>query len=175
MKPAPRAMRTAMLETTWGAIRISTGSQGVHDCTLPHLAAGAARRPFRVLRLRLPPDADARLRRAAAFARAMVEGRDPGSCPRLDEAILFAPAPFRRAAWRALRGIPRGRTITYGELARRAGRPGAARAAGGACGANPLPLFVPCHRVTAANGQPGGFTGGLGWKRLLLAGEGVAL
>ena len=59
MKPAPRAVRTAMLETTWGAIRISTGPCGVCDCTLPRLAAGTARRPFRVLRLRLPPAADA--------------------------------------------------------------------------------------------------------------------
>ena len=175
MKPAPRAVRTAMLETTWGAIRISTGPCGVCDCTLPRLAAGTARRPFRVLRLRLPPAADAGLRRAAAFAQAMVAGRNPGSCPRLDAAVLQAPTSFRRTAWQALRRIPRGKTITYADLARRAGRPGAARAAGGACGANPLPLFVPCHRVTAANGQPGGFTGGLGWKRLLLAGEGVAL
>lgn len=175
MKPVSPVLRTALLETTWGVIRISAGPQGVCDCTLPRLAAAAARRPFRVLRLRLPPDAAAPLRRAVTFVRAMLEGRDPGGCPRLDESVLHAPPPFRRAAWRALRGIPRGTTITYGELARRAGRPGAARAAGGACGANPLPLFVPCHRVTAANGQPGGFTGGLDWKRLLLAGEGVAL
>lgn len=80
---------------------------------------------------------------------------------------------FRRAVWRALRALPRGRTATYGELARRAGNPRAARAAGTACGANPLPLFVPCHRAVAAGGRLGGFSSGLAWKRLLLSGEGA--
>ena len=71
----------------------------------------------------------------------------------------------------ALRRIPRGETITYGELAHRMGASHAARAVGSACGANPLPLFIPCHRVVAANGKLGGFSAGLGWKRFLLAKE----
>jgi len=94
----------------------------------------------------------------------------PGDLP-LD---LTAP-PFRSAAWTAMRTVPRGQVISYGELALRAGRPGAARAAGTACGANPLPIFVPCHRIVAAGGGLGGFGGGLDLKRELLAMEGVTL
>ena len=80
---------------------------------------------------------------------------------------------FQRAIWRAMQRIPRGRTMTYAELARRAGRPRASRAAGGACGANPLPLFVPCHRIVATGGGLGGFSGGLAWKVHLLRVEGA--
>jgi len=129
---------------------------------------------FRVLRARGLRRAEAGLRRAVDFARRTLEGRTPGRCPALDETALSGGVPeFRRAVWRALRALPRGRTATYGELARRAGNPRAARAAGSACGANPLPLFVPCHRAVAAGGRLGGFSSGLAWKRLLLSGEGA--
>ena len=61
----------------------------------------------------------------------------------------------------------------YSEVAKALGRPGATHAVGSACGANPIPVLVPCHRVLAANSKLGGFSGGLDWKRLLLAREGV--
>ncbi len=77
--------------------------------------------------------------------------------------------PFQQAAWRQLRAIPYGQTQSYQAVARALGRPGAARAVGGACHANPLLLFVPCHRVCAASGGLGGFALGLAAKRLLLA------
>jgi methylated-DNA-[protein]-cysteine S-methyltransferase len=80
---------------------------------------------------------------------------------------------FQRKVWAAIEKIPLGKTKTYGELAEQIGHPGASRAVGAACGANPLPLFVPCHRVLAANGKIGGFSGGLGVKKLLLRMEGV--
>ena len=80
---------------------------------------------------------------------------------------------FQRSVWRALRAIPYGQTISYGELARRVGNPRAARAVGLANGANPLPIVVPCHRVIGANGALTGFGGGLAIKRTLLALEGV--
>jgi methylated-DNA-[protein]-cysteine S-methyltransferase len=80
--------------------------------------------------------------------------------------------PFQRAVWRALRRIPYGEVRTYGWVARAIGRPGAARAVGGACGANPWPIVVPCHRVVASNGL-GGYSAGLEWKRLLLGIEGA--
>jgi O-6-methylguanine DNA methyltransferase len=80
---------------------------------------------------------------------------------------------FQRAVWDVLRAIAPGETLTYAELAAAAGRPGAARAAGGACGANPAALFVPCHRVVAAHGL-GGFGWGLGVKSALLAREAAA-
>ena len=75
---------------------------------------------------------------------------------------------FQRQVWSALQRIPYGETCTYGELARRLGREGAARAIGAANGANPLPLLIPCHRVVAAGGL-GGYSGGLELKRRLLA------
>jgi methylated-DNA-[protein]-cysteine S-methyltransferase len=81
------------------------------------------------------------------------------------------------AIWRALRDVPRGTTVTYGELADRAGRPGAARAVGSAMARNPWPIVVPCHRVLAAGGALGGFSapGGVVTKRRLLVQEGVDL
>jgi O-6-methylguanine DNA methyltransferase len=79
---------------------------------------------------------------------------------------------FDRAVWGALRRIPPGETRTYGDVARALGRPRAARAVGNACGRNPVPVVVPCHRVVASGGI-GGFGLGLGLKRRLLALEGV--
>ena len=75
---------------------------------------------------------------------------------------------FQRAVWSALRRVPYGATISYGELAARAGRPGAARACGAANGSNPAPLFVPCHRTIGSSGALVGFGGGLPLKRRLL-------
>lgn len=83
-------------------------------------------------------------------------------------------APFQAAAWEAMRAIPHGQIITYAELAERAGSPRASRASGSACGANPVPLFVPCHRVVASSGGLGGFGGGLEMKKALLRLERVA-
>ncbi len=80
---------------------------------------------------------------------------------------------FQRRVWRALTDIPYGKTISYGELARRIGQPSASRAVGLANGANPLPIIVPCHRVIGANGSLTGFGGGLPIKRQLLALEGA--
>jgi methylated-DNA-[protein]-cysteine S-methyltransferase len=76
---------------------------------------------------------------------------------------------FTRLVLREASRIRWGRTLSYGELAERIGRPEAARAVGGAMGRNPVPVLVPCHRVTGANGKPGGFTGGMDLKRRLLA------
>ena len=81
--------------------------------------------------------------------------------------------PFQREVWRGLRRIPPGRTLRYAELAAAIGRPAAVRAVGAANGANPIALFVPCHRVIAANGTLWGYGGGLGRKRWLLAHEGA--
>jgi len=79
---------------------------------------------------------------------------------------------FQRAVWAELSRIPYGTTISYGELARRVGRPSGPRAVGQANGRNPIPIIVPCHRVLASNGI-GGYGGGLPLKRALLAVEGV--
>jgi len=82
---------------------------------------------------------------------------------------------FQKKVWNALRKISPGKTKSYGEIAQAIGKPKAVRAVGGACGANPIPVLVPCHRVLAANHKLGGFSGGLDWKRKLLAREDVCL
>jgi len=81
--------------------------------------------------------------------------------------------PFQRRVWTALRSIPAGSTLSYGDLARRVGAETAIRAVGAANGANPVALVVPCHRVIGANGTLVGYGGGLPRKRWLLAHEGV--
>ncbi len=78
---------------------------------------------------------------------------------------------FQLAVWEALRAIPAGTTLSYGELAASIGRPAAVRAVGAANGANPIPVVVPCHRVIGADSSLTGFGGGLERKRWLLAHE----
>jgi methylated-DNA-[protein]-cysteine S-methyltransferase len=76
---------------------------------------------------------------------------------------------FQRAVWKQIARIGYGQTLSYGELARRAGHPGSARAAGAATGRNPIGIIVPCHRVMGSNGSLTGYAGGLHRKRALLA------
>ncbi len=80
---------------------------------------------------------------------------------------------FDRKVWETLRAVHAGRTVTYGELARRSGYPGAARAVGGAMRRNPIPIVVPCHRVVGEGGSITGFGLGLWRKRWLLDHEGA--
>lgn len=80
---------------------------------------------------------------------------------------------FDRSVLRATREVPFGEVCSYGEIARRIGRPGAARAVGSALGRNPLPLVIPCHRIVRSDGTVGGYTGGVERKRRLLALEGA--
>ena len=82
---------------------------------------------------------------------------------------------FQRAAWEAMRKIPYGKTISYGDQARAIGKPKAFRAVGSANGRNPIPIIVPCHRVLAGDGSLGGYSLGLAMKRKLLALEGVSV
>jgi O-6-methylguanine DNA methyltransferase len=100
--------------------------------------------------------------------RRALQGRPMAAKPPVD---LSCGTAFQRRVWAALRAIPAGKTVTYARLAASLKRPKAARAVGGACGANPAPLLIPCHRVVAAHGGLGGFSGGLHWKRKLLERE----
>lgn len=111
-------------------------------------------------------------RTAKAALKDILAGRTAKNLPPLD---LSGGTEFQRAVWRELRKISFGRTKSYGEIAAAIGKARAVRAVGGACGANPIPVLVPCHRVLAAHGKIGGFGGGLDWKRRLLACEGVSL
>jgi O-6-methylguanine DNA methyltransferase len=99
-----------------------------------------------------------------------------GTTPMIDiELDLSWTTPFQRAVADALRAVPRGEVVTYGELAAQAGYPGAARAAGSFCATNRFALFVPCHRVVSANGIGGYGSAGVAVKRRLLALEGVVV
>jgi O-6-methylguanine DNA methyltransferase len=107
----------------------------------------------------------------AVTARALADalaGKAPQELPPLD---LSRGTAFERRVWAALADIPCGQRRTYAQIAATIGRPQAARAVGQACGANPIPPLIPCHRVLAAGGRLGGFTAGLEWKRRLLARE----
>ena len=86
---------------------------------------------------------------------------------------LSRVAPFQRAVLMAARAVPAGQVVSYGEIARRIGRPSASRAVGQALGHNPLPIVIPCHRVVTSAGGLGGYIGGLSIKRRLLALEGA--
>jgi len=85
---------------------------------------------------------------------------------------LCGQPDFHVRAWKAMHALPFGQTATYGDIAKAAGAPRAARACGRACGANPILIFIPCHRVVSASGL-GGFGCGVEWKKRFLALEGV--
>lgn len=84
---------------------------------------------------------------------------------------LVDPEPegtaFQRMVWDEIRTIPYGKTRTYAWIAERIGRPNSFRAVANACGKNPFPIVIPCHRVVGSNGRPGGYTGGLDIKQAL--------
>ncbi|AKU92473.1 Methylated-DNA--protein-cysteine methyltransferase [Vulgatibacter incomptus] len=107
-----------------------------------------------------------------ALARAHLDGR-PQDFTRVP-LDLSNVSPFAAKVYLALRQVPAGSTVSYGELAREVGSPGAARAVGRAMATNPVPILVPCQRVLAAAGKPGGFSayGGVLTKERMLALEG---
>lgn len=80
----------------------------------------------------------------------------------------FGGTTFQKSVWKELLTIPYGTTKTYKEVAEAIGKPKAVRAVGTACGKNPIPIVIPCHRVVGAHGRVGGYLGGLGKKRWLL-------
>jgi methylated-DNA-[protein]-cysteine S-methyltransferase len=132
---------------------------------------------------------DAAVRRALGRwypSAALVPQADPGGAGRALEAYFAGDlaaidrvrvelngTPFQKTVWRALRGIPAARTMSYGELARAIGAPSAVRAVGAANGANPVAVIVPCHRVIGSTGTLTGYGGGLERKRWLLEHEGA--
>jgi len=137
-----------------------------------------------VVRLALPNDSapprndrradDAARHHAAAAARALDEYFEGRRRDFRDLTLRPTGTAFQRLVWDALLEIPFGCTEGYGALARRIGRPGAARAVGLANHENPIAIVIPCHRVIGADGRLTGYGGGLPAKRWLLAHEGVA-
>lgn len=94
-----------------------------------------------------------------------------GEIPVWEERVLLLGSPFTYAVWQQLAEVAYGQTISYTELAAKAGNAKAVRAAATACATNPVPLLIPCHRILAKDGTLGGFAWGLPWKQRLLAME----
>ena len=161
---------TLQILTSWGTIVVKARNGVIFSCDLPFVEK-RPRNEFVITKTNLSADAPkdrATLKQAEAFIRSLLGGA-PATLPELE---LPAAPTFTLKAWRAMQKIPPGSTVTYGELARRAGSPGASRAAGQACARNTLPLFIPCHRILAGNSRIGGFSAGRAWKELLLETEG---
>jgi O-6-methylguanine DNA methyltransferase len=121
---------------------------------------------------KIPPQVLKWHRTTTDALRKILAGRAPKEFPPFD---WTGKTEFQKSVWQAMLKIPLGKTKSYGEVAKAVGRWKAVRAVGGACGANPFPVLVPCHRVLAAGKKIGGFGGGLDRKRNLLAREGVIL
>ena len=165
MKSASTILATCAIKTPHGAFAAHYSAAGLVGLDFPGRKK-AAQTPA-------PSPVARRWHKRACRALARVlQGRAAGELPPLD---LAAGTPFQKKVWAALRQIPAGQTESYGRLAAALGAPKAARAVGSACGANPIPLLIPCHRVLPSGGGLGGFSGGLHWKRRLLAWEACEL
>jgi len=178
---------TATIAAPWGPLRLAATTHGL--VALDQLVSAEAfaerlERRFGTQPVGLaeaPPGsaAVAHLRAGLDAVEAFLDG-DLGALERLP-IDLKDRAGWDRLVLAAVRGIPPGSTASYGEVARMIGKPGAARAVGGAVGRNPIGLVIPCHRVIAGDGSIGGYGGGwwggrqagLELKRELLAREGV--
>jgi len=158
------ALAVRIFRTPVGRMAVAATARGLARVRLP---AEVEKHGRAAMRPRAgDPQAAAVAARAESEIRQYLAGRRRRFTVPLD---LAGVPPFHRKVMRVARRIPYGRTVTYGELASRAGSPRAARAAGQAMARNPLPLVVPCHRVVASGGGLGGFGGGLALKRRLLA------
>ncbi len=158
-------MRTELIETGDGIFVATFSGKG-----LARLAFPGTRKIRRAIAGRTSPRLQQWLQATERAIDQVLQGKTPDRLPPLD---LSSGTPFQRSVWSSLRQIPSGRTRSYGQIARAIRRPKALRAVGQACGANPIPLLLPCHRVLAARGKIGGFSAGLDWKRTLLRREGV--
>ena len=163
-------------DTAVGTCAVAWGAQGIVGTWLPGASAAATRRAV----LRRHPDAvesppPEPVATAVDGMTRLLAGEDVDL--RAVELDLSELPEFQRDVYAVARSLPRGVTMTYGEIAARVGVPGAAQAVGQAMGHNPFPIVVPCHRVVAAGGGNGGFSapGGVDTKLRLLAIEGATL
>lgn len=164
-------LQSALVPTPLGALRLVV--RGDRVCALAF--ADAFDVPARRLRRRFGM-ADGIAGAATRAAAGRLADYFAGDRDALDAlAIDAGGTPFQERVWTALRGVPAGETITYRELACRAGVPDAIRAVGAANGANPVWLAIPCHRVIGSDGSLTGYGGGLARKRWLLVHEGGLL
>lgn len=164
-----KAQGFALYDTALGACGIAWHDAAIAGSQLPGRDEAATRermqRRFPGVPEREPPPA---VREVMDRVQALLRGE---AADLRDVALDYdGIAPFERRVLQLCQALPRGETVTYGELAARAGDPGAARAVGQAMGHNPFAPIVPCHRVLAAGGRMGGFSapGGTGTKQRML-------
>jgi methylated-DNA-[protein]-cysteine S-methyltransferase len=151
-------IRWAMLDSPLGPVRAVAADTGLRE-----LAFDAA-----------PADDGVEAPEAFGALHDALEAYFLGERVEFDLAVDPQGSPFQRRVWEALRRIPWGSIRAYGQIAEAIGRPGAARAVGGAIGRNPVAIVIPCHRVLGADGSLTGYASGLDRKRHLLALEGLA-
>jgi len=156
MMPDDSDLRSVL--TSWGVIKLEIDAAGVAVCTLPRLD-GIPMESFAILEAGSDP--------YSSYIRKLFEGKNPQPPP----IGRLQGTPFQIDVWRGLQNIRKGETRSYAELAAAIGHARSARAVANACGRNPAPLFIPCHRVIRSDGGIGGFSSGTAWKKLLLAVE----
>ena len=153
---------SVVVRTKLGPFRIEYSPRGISRIDFPGLG-----RPRSVMAANSPPPLF--IRKFSHQIQQYAAGKPVRWSVPLD---LSAGTTFQQSVWRALKTIPRGETRSYGWVAQQIGKPRSSRAVGAACGANPVPVVIPCHRVIAGDGSIGGFGGGLPMKRRLLQIEG---
>ena len=160
-------------DTAMGWAGVALSDTGIRHATLFHRTESAVRGELRAFGAEFPAEsrADPRAAEVAGLLRRYASG--DGAALDFYPVDLPPCTDLQRDTWLALREIPSGQTRSYGWLAKRVGRGAAPRAIGAMVGANPIPLWLPCHRVLASDGSLHGFGGGLAMKQSLLENEGV--
>jgi O-6-methylguanine DNA methyltransferase len=155
----------AWIDSPVGPVWVATTSTGL--CAV-RLGAGQPEEFFAWLSRHIDPDPPREDTEVLAPALEQLDQYFSRTRRAFDLPLDTRGTAFQEAVWAEVRSVPYGTTITYGEIARRVGRPKAARAVGGANGANPLPIIIPCHRVVGAGGALTGYGAGLEIKAQLL-------
>jgi methylated-DNA-[protein]-cysteine S-methyltransferase len=153
-----RTQKKHYINTIFGKFALEMSAKGLYAVHFPVFSRNAQRATDGVYVERCP---------------LTVAPDDKGLCLLLKRLLcqklnLIGCTPFQRKVYAALKKVPAGKTVTYGELAKRAGYPGAARAVGSALRKNRLPIVIPCHRVIPSTGGLGEYAAGKKWKRWLL-------
>ena len=163
-------MQTTTIDSQAGSFTAHFSEHGLAGLDFPSARQSPA--PQRKNGQVSSPNLDRWKKLTADALQSALAGKSAKLMPPLD---LSSGTAFQQKVWAALRQIPSGKTRTYSQVADAVRKPLASRAVGSACGANPIPVLVPCHRVLPATGGLGGFSAGLEWKRRLLGVEGVAV
>lgn len=151
-------VRPLSIRSTWGDIQLLIAAEGVVQCILPRMD-DMPEEAFALQECGRDP--------YSTYIRTLLKGDRPKQVP----IGQLRGTEFQKKVWAGLLTIPCGETVSYKAMAERIGCAAAIRAVASACGKNPVPLFIPCHRVIGSDGRLGGFSGGLAWKRMLLDAE----